>query len=133
MTINIFEYAARNKLRFDTEKGEVYVEDLYDMPLKARNNFDLDTTAKIINRCLKQQEEESFVSTPTKNSNDLSIKLDIVKHIIAVKLEEKNSKEQSKANEAQRKKLQEVIARKKDSALEALSVEDLEKMAAELS
>lgn len=133
MTINIFEYAARNKLRFDTEKGEVYVEDLYDMPLKARNNFDLDTTAKMINRCLKQQEEESFVSTPTKNSNDLSIKLDIVKHIIAVKLEEKNSKEQSKANEAQRKKLQEVIARKKDSALEALSVEDLEKMAAELS
>ena len=87
--MNIFEQATRRAIRFESAKGDLSVEQLWDLPLQSRNQFDLDTVAKTVNRQLNAVTEESFVSVrenPAKETH--SLKLEIVKHIISVKLQE---------------------------------------------
>ena len=50
--INIFEQASRAKLRFDSVKGQLVTEQLWDLPLQSKTNFDLDTVAKGISGAL---------------------------------------------------------------------------------
>ena len=44
--MNIFEYAARSKIRFQSTKGELTVEQLWDVPLRSRDDFNLNAVAK---------------------------------------------------------------------------------------
>jgi hypothetical protein len=86
---NLFQLASRQKFRFQSIKGELTTEQLWDLPLTARGGFNLDEVAKQVAAELKAAGEESFVK---KNSNPakakLEAKLEIVKHLIAAKLED---------------------------------------------
>ncbi len=55
--MNIFENASKTKVRFETSKGEVSVEELWDLSLTS-----LDSIAKVISKELKEASEESFIS-----------------------------------------------------------------------
>ena len=83
----MFEKAARLKLRFDTPRGNLTVEDLWDIPLTGQQ-ISLDNVAKAVNKGLKASEEESFVAKPSSKDRVLSLKLDILKHVIRVRLAE---------------------------------------------
>ena len=48
--MNIFETAARNKVRFESSKGLVTVEDLFDAPLTSKNGGAFNTTPKKLTR-----------------------------------------------------------------------------------
>ena len=61
MKERMFERASKLKLRFNTEKGMVTTEDLWDLPLLQRNAVDLDSLAKNLNKAVKESGEESFV------------------------------------------------------------------------
>ena len=61
--MNLFEIATRAKFRFDSLKGALTVEQLWELPLQSRTGVDLDTVAKGINASLKEVAEESFVPT----------------------------------------------------------------------
>ena len=50
---------------------------------------------------------------------------ELIKHVIDVKNEEKNKAEETLRKREQRRKLDELIARKRDSQLEELSLEEL--------
>ena len=58
---NMFEQATRNKLRFESTKGPLSVEQVWDAPLTSRNGFSLDDIAKQAKRELDALSEESFV------------------------------------------------------------------------
>lgn len=126
MEKNIFEYAVRNKLRFPF-KGLITAEDLFDLSL---NN--LDSIYKTLNKQIKEQEEESLLTTKTDANTALEIKLAIIRHIVEVKLEEKEAREREYAKKIQKQKIMSVIATKEDEALLNSSVEDLKKMLDEL-
>lgn len=126
--MNMFEKASKQKLRFESNRGMLTVEDLWDLPLKHRSGLDLDTLAKGLNRQIKEQEEESFVVKASSTSTTLKTKFDIVKHIIDVRLAEKEKAEEAAAKKAKKDKIMEVIARKEDQSLENLSVEELKSM-----
>lgn len=126
--MNVFEKASKQKLRFESNRGMLTVEDLWDLPLKHRSGLDLDTLAKGLNRQIKEQEEESFVVKASSTSTTLKTKFDIVKHIIDVRLAEKEKAEEAAAKKAKKDKIMEVIARKEDQSLENLSVEELKSM-----
>ena len=125
----MFEKAARLKLRFDTSKGLVTVEDLFDLPLTVRNGgASLDNIVKGIARQIRETETESFVLTTTKADTILQLKLEIVKHVIAVKKTEAEEAEQAANKKAQKQKILGILARKQDEALEGASEEDLKKL-----
>ena len=60
---SLFEYATRNKIRFASERGDLNVEQLWDVPLRAKDNFDLGDIARRASKTLKDATEESFVDT----------------------------------------------------------------------
>lgn len=123
----MFEKAIKQKLRFDSVRGQLTTEDLWDLPLTSRNSFDLDTIAKAVNSKIKEAQEESFVKVRSNPAQDkLTLQLDILKYIIADKMQEAETKATTVARQQQRQKLEEVLASKQNDALKGLSVAELQ-------
>ena len=125
-TEKIFEYATRNKVRFPF-KGMISVEDLWDLSLT-----NLDSIYKTLNKQVKQSEEESLLSTKASVDTELEVQIAIVKHIVSVKLTEKETAEKASAKKAQKQKIMSIIATKENEALQNSSIDDLKKMLDEL-
>ena len=126
-TEKIFEYAVRNKVRFPF-KGMISVEDLWDLSLT-----NLDSIYKTLNKQIKQSEEESLLSTKESVDVELEVQIAIVKHIVTVKLAEKEAAEKASAKKAQKQKIMSIIASKENEALQNSSIDDLKKMLEELA
>ena len=127
--LNIFEYAAKNKLRFATERGLLTAEDMFDIKLSNQAGPSLDKIAISLDEELSKT-EKSFVKKVTPQNKELQIKLDIVKHVISVKQDQEEAKVAAAARATQRRILQEAIAKKK---LEAIDNADLASLEAELA
>jgi hypothetical protein len=124
---NIFEQASRLKLRFDTAVGVISVEDLWDLPLTSNSGrANLDELAQELSRSVKNQATESFVEKPPKVSSELQLQFDVVKHIIDVKLEEREAKKTLAERKEKKEKILAAIARKQDEKLTSASMEELE-------
>jgi hypothetical protein len=117
---NLFEQATRAKLRYTLAKGTVTTEDLWDLRLE-----DLDTLAKRLNKEIKDSNEESFITTRSASNKKLELAFEIVKHVIAVRLAEKEKRAKSAENAARRIKLLELIAEKEDENTKGKSIEEL--------
>lgn len=127
MTVeNIFEYATRNKVRFPY-KGNVSVEDLWDLSVT-----ELDKVFKILNSQRKQSQEESLLNTKSKEDEITDVQIAIVKHIVDVKLAEKEARKKAAENKAKKQKIMAIMAARDEKVLENASDEDLQKMLAEL-
>lgn len=131
---DLFITASRRKFRFASERGDLTVEQLWDMPLTARTGFDLNNVARGVNNELKGLAEESFVETSTNpRRKTLEQMLEIVKTVIATKQAEAKAATETAAKAALRSKLAEAIERKKDEKLGSASIEELEAQLAALS
>lgn len=123
----LFETATRNKMRFPF-RGMISVEDLWDLSLT-----NLDSVFKTLNAEAKKSEEESLLETKSKENEELSNKIEIVKYIVNIKLKEKKTRENVRKNAEMKQRLLEIKAKRQDAALENMSDEDLDKMLAELN
>lgn len=130
----IYKFAAQNNLRFPSKRGELTVEQLFQLPLKSQSGCDLDTIAKSINAQLKSATEESFVedtsADPRKHA--LTVSLEIVKDVIATKQAENRANVARVTRAMDRKKILDAIAAKKDAQLTQASLEELEQKLAAL-
>ncbi|MNQ55358.1 hypothetical protein D3C85_694510 [compost metagenome] len=132
-TENLFELASRQKIRFASSKGDLTVEQLWDLPLSSKVGFDLDSVAREVNSKLKAAGEESFVETRVNLAKArLELAMELVKHIIGVRLAEREANLKSMENKAERARLTEILHSKKDDELKGLSVEELEARIANL-
>ena len=128
MTNNeLFINATRNNYQFPF-RGMINVIDLWDLSLT-----NLDSVFKTLNAEVKKSEEESLLNTKSKEDEEISNKIEIVKYIVGVKLDEKKKREDAKKNAEMRQRLLEIKAKRQDAALENISDEDLDKALAELS
>ncbi len=128
MTNNeLFINATRNNYQFPF-KGMINVIDLWDLSLT-----NLDSVFKTLNAEVKKSEEESLLNTKSKEDEEISNKIEIVKYIVSVKLDEKKKREDAKKNAEMRQRLLEIKAKRQDAALENMSDEELDKALAELS
>ena len=132
----MFEKASRLKLRFDTPKGSLSVEDLWDLPLVIHKGgtaaAGLDNLARNLNKQIKEASDDSFVTKTSAVSTVLQLKFDLVKHVIDVRLAEAALAEDAAEKRQKKQKLLEILSRKKDAELEGSSIEDLEKAIAAL-
>ena len=122
----MFEIAVRNKFRFQFN-GMINSEDLFDLSVK-----DLDSIFKTLNSQLKQTREESLLDVKTQQDQELDMKIEIVKHIVKIKLEEEAKRIKAKENKEKKQKLMEILANKEDQDLLNKSKEDIQKMLDEL-
>lgn len=123
----MFEKASKMKLRFETTKGSVSTEDLWDF-----NLTQLNLIAKSLNRKLKESDEEDFLDEKSDEDKIIKLQFDIVLHILEAKKSEKKDKELAIEKKALKEKILEIKARKQENALENLSDEELDKKLAEL-
>jgi hypothetical protein len=117
----VFEKASRVKLRFLTPKGVWTVEDLWDASLSV-----LDLLYKGLNKELKAAGEESLLATKTKGDAELSMRVDIIKHIVVKKLAEAAAFKDYQERKAKKARLMELILEKQDASLSAKSIEELQ-------
>lgn len=130
---NLFLQATREKFRFESPKGDLSVEQLWDLPLTSRTDFDLDTVAKAVNADLKAANEESFVNVNNNPAvSRLQAKLEVVKAIIEVKLAQAEATKKRAEKAAERQRLMEVLHSKKNQELQGLSVEEIERRLSQL-
>ena len=132
--MDIFEQAARCKLRFETNRiGGILVEDLFDLPLTSKTGRpNLDDIARGLHKQLKSGDDVSFVEPSRSSDPVVQLSFDIVKHVIDAKLEA-NKAEAKKRDDAEKKqKILALIADKKDEALKGKPLEELEAMLATL-
>lgn len=123
----MYKKASKLKLRFSTGKGNLSVEDLWDLSLEQ-----LDAIAVKLDEQIEKSPRKSFIKTVSKGNEILELKFAIVKDIIETKMSEQAARENQQAKNAQRQKLLELIAKKEDSELEGKSADELRKMLNEL-
>ena len=126
MIKNIFEYAAKNKFRYPF-KGFITTEDLFDLSLE-----NLDAVYKILNKQVKQVNEESLLDAKTSEDEELDVKIQIVKYVFNLKTEERNARLVAKERKEQKQKILEIMANKQNEALQSKSIDELQKMLDEL-
>ena len=97
-------------------------EDLWDLGL--------DTLDKVAVDLYHQSKttEVSFIGKRTAGSTTLELQLDVVKHIIEVKMKEAEDRRAAAARAEQRQRIAEILEKRKEEDLLQLSTEDLQKM-----
>ena len=124
--INLFEVATRANYQFPF-RGMINVIDLWDLSLT-----NLDSVFKALNAEAKKHAEESLLNVKSKEDEEISNKIRIIKYIVSVKLAEKKAREDAKKNAEMKQRLLEIKAKRQDAALENMSDEELDKALAEL-
>jgi hypothetical protein len=131
---NLFELAARKKFRFNSDKGPLTVEQLWDLPLIAKvgpaivPTADLNRVAQAVNAELKAVTEESFVNVkPNPLKGELETKLELVKHIIAVRIKQAEDIKAAVEKSETRRKVMDAIIAKRDAKYTDMTEDQLMK------
>ena len=125
-TENLFEMATRSKMRFPSTKGELSVEDLWDLSDK-----DLD----IVYKNLKDQEVKSSEESLLDDANidpKLTAAIGIVKYIFTTKRNEKLEAKELIDKKRNQQLYIDALSRRKLKDIDNMSVEELEAKIAEL-
>lgn len=124
-TNNVFEVASQKKFRYPF-KGVITTEDLWDLTPEQ-----LDAVYKALNKELLTSMEGSLMSETIENP-DLRAKIEIVKYIFDQKRACIEYNKMAAERAAKKQHILEVIAKKRDDALENLSEDELLEMLNEL-
>lgn len=126
--MNIFERAAREKIRFDY-LGIIQTEDLWDLKIEQ-----LDDLYRQINSNLKDQSGEGLIKdeSVSEYASLLQLQVDLVRHVFEAKLELMKTARNEKLRQEKKKRIMEIIANKQDQELMDKPTEDLMKMLNEM-
>jgi len=118
-----FKLATRSKLRFQTSRGILSTEQLWDLSIS-----ELDALAVSLEEAVEKSGRKSFVVKTTEKSKKSKLQFDIVLEILNTLMEEQDIATQASKVKRNNDKILALIARKKETELESMSVEDLEKL-----
>lgn len=127
--MEIYKKASKKKIRFNTNRGVLSVEMLWDLPKEEIRELVIKAREAAKKSSGQVSDAElSFLDAPKAKATDDELRFEILKDIYLTK---KNAEEKAlkKAEiKANNKKVLELIARKQDEALEKKSIKELEKM-----
>lgn len=127
---DIFEQATRQKLRFSSAKGELTVEQLWDLNLTS-----LDKIGQPLVQSLNTAHSSSLIPNANVNARKevktAQLQLDILQHIINTKYAEQQAAEQRATTRARLEQLKEIAANKADAELLNMPLEAINAMIAE--
>lgn len=119
--MNLFEKAARYQWRFNSSHGALTVEQLWQLPLSGE--LSLDAIAVELYGQAATDTRISFVNDVSKDAAAelAGNKLELVKRVIEVKLQEQEARVASVERAEKRKKLIALLADKEDQALQKMT------------
>jgi hypothetical protein len=130
MENDLFIKATRSKLRFNTNKGQLSVEDLFDLSLKS-----LDTVGQVILSELKPG-STSLLENPDPKvsaaSAENELRLELIKFVIATKQDENKAAVAASAARQQRAFLMGLKEKRQIDAMESLTLEEIDAQLAAL-
>lgn len=124
----MFKKALQLKLRFDTAKGQLTVEDLFDLPLTSESKVSLNGIAISVNRELQASQEKSFVDTKSSGNATLELGLEILKEVIADRIEHNEIERTAAGRKQNKEKLMSILADKQDEDLKGKSAAEIQGM-----
>jgi hypothetical protein len=121
-----FKQATRERLRFDTSKGLLSTEQLWDLNLTS-----LATVVRSLKKQLKKDNDDelSFLdegSAPVDKTNEL--KFNVVKEVYIAKKEEMEAIRNEATKRENNQKILQLIAEKQEGDLRGKSIEELTAM-----
>jgi hypothetical protein len=119
----MYKEAAKQKLRFATSKGNLSVEQLWDL-----NLTDLDSLAVALETEHKESGKKSFLVTKSVKDKVAKLRFDIVLDVLTTKVEEAELAREKKDRKEKNQKILGLIAEKQDEGLKKKSVKELERM-----
>lgn len=122
----MFEQAARLQLRFATTKGQLTVEDLWKLPLTQLDRLYSSLAEKLETKSM------SLLASVPKKDPIVELQVQIIAHIVSVRLDENEAKNNAKAIKEQKQRLLGLIANKELEAEGELSIEQLKAKVKEL-
>ncbi len=91
MEKNLFLIAAKKKYRFESSKGELTTEQLFDLPKQSTRGASLDEVYRKIKSQIKDS-EGLFESTNDRVQIELKNKLELIKEIASIREKENEQK-----------------------------------------
>lgn len=129
MSDDMFMQAAKKKLRFDSAKGYLSAEDLFDLPLRSGvGGPNLDNIAIALDKKIKEGDGRSFVDESKTGDATLQLKFDIVMFVINMKKAENKRREDAVAKAARNQRILQIMSEKQDDSLKGKSLEELQKL-----
>lgn len=123
----MYKQAAQLKLRFETPKGVLSVENLFDLSMT-----DLSTTIKKVSAQLKKEQttdnELAFLEGTDIVESQNSLRFKILKDVYMTKKDARDAAALDYEKKQKHQRIAEIIAKKKEEALENMSIEELEAM-----
>jgi hypothetical protein len=118
----MYKQASRLKLRFQTSKGPLTTEQLWDLSIS-----ELDKLAVFLEKDYEKSDGKSFVRKSSEKDKVAKLRFDLVLDVLNTKMEEDEAARNASDTKAHNERILALIAKKKESALESLTVEELEK------
>jgi len=127
---NIFERASRLRIRFESAKGLLTVEDLWVLPLTSKGNKDkgkvnLDDIARGLHQEIQKAGDVSFVKPASDPDERLSVAFDVVKRVIEVLMAERDAAVLEAQRQEKKKVLLAALADAENKELTSGSIEEL--------
>lgn len=118
-----FKQATKEKLRFQTSKGNLTTEQLWDLSLT-----DLDNLAVELQNQYEESGKKSFLVKRSIKDKTTKLKFDVVLDVLQTKSEELEEAKQKAEDKAHNEKIIQLISEKKNEELKGKSVKQLEAM-----
>ena len=125
-TLNNFEQATRGNVTFESTKGLLTIQDVWQLPMESKNSVSLDSLSREINKQLKETEEESFIAKKTPKNVLLQLKMDLVLRIIEVCMEETEARKQASNIKAEEQELLELRAELEKESKKKMTLEEID-------
>lgn len=121
----MYKKASRLKLRFQTSKGQLTVEQLWGL-----NMTDLKNVIVGLHKNIKKNEDEdlSFLEKEEVEESEDKLRYDIAVDIYKTKQAEVKESHEAAERKAYNKHIDELIAAKEEESLRGLSIEELRKL-----
>ena len=128
--MEIYKKASKKKLRFNTNRGVLTVEHLWDLPKEEIRELVIKAREAAKKSSGEVNDTElSFLDAPVKTkATDDELRFEILKDIYLTKKSAEEKAQKRAEVKENNKKILDLIARKQDEALEKKSITQLEKM-----
>lgn len=130
--VEAVEYAAVNKVRFNTPVGSITFEDLYQLPMTKDRGLSLDSVSQEVLSDKSNSPKASLVSKPSKIDIETEVKIMLLEMAIEYRSKETDKAIVEAKNKARVAKIKELLLLKDNKADSKLSREALEKELASL-